>query len=315
MSWTRRRALAGGASALILPGCARAQGAERQVLAFYYGWYGSGVHWPPAEPVLNQPFGGEFYDSLDPAVVARQRDQMRNAGITGLIASWWGPGDRTDRNLDLLLPAAVERGLKVTTYLEQADTAEAASVQLAALSDKARHPAWLRVGGRPVLFVFDRVLQTLGEEGWRAVSNPGFFVVGPANDPEEARLRAPLFDAVHIYSMTFKTDGWRWLLGFQARRWMRRWVEAQGDAAVTTATVLPGFDDRHLRAGDRPVTPRRNGETYDELWQAAVAAQPDWLLINSWNEWHEGSEIEPSDENGARELNATRAWTQRFLGG
>jgi len=30
----------------------------------------------------------------------------------------------------------------------------------------------------------------------------------------------------------------------------------------------------------------------------AIKADPDWVLITSWNEWHEGSEIEPSWEDG-----------------
>jgi hypothetical protein len=47
------------------------------------------------------------------------------------------------------------------------------------------------------------------------------------------------------------------------------------------------------------VTERWGGETYRVLWEEAVAAHPDYVLITSWNEWHEGSEIEPSVEYGS----------------
>ncbi|MFN3422855.1 MAG: hypothetical protein ACK40X_14170 [Armatimonadota bacterium] len=48
------------------------------------------------------------------------------------------------------------------------------------------------------------------------------------------------------------------------------------------------------------------------MWEAAIEANPDWVLITSWNEWHEGSEIEPSVENGDRELKTTAKYALRF---
>ncbi len=35
-------------------------------------------------------------------------------------------------------------------------------------------------------------------------------------------------------------------------------------------------------------------------------------MINSFNEWHEGSEIEPSLELGDQYLQATGAWVERY---
>jgi hypothetical protein len=58
--------------------------------------------------------------------------------------------------------------------------------------------------------------------------------------------------------------------------------------------------------------PRADGATYAATWQAALAVEPASVLVASWNEWHEGSEIEPSREHGTRYLEATRAWAARF---
>jgi len=96
---------------------------------------------------------------------------------------------------------------------------------------------------------------------------------------------------------------------------IRAWAKENYPAAVKTAgdkisclTIIPGFDDHKLgRKEPRPITDRHNGETYRILWQEAIAADPDWVLITSWNEWHEGSEIEPSLENGDRALNRRRS--------
>jgi len=46
--------------------------------------------------------------------------------------------------------------------------------------------------------------------------------------------------------------------------------------------------------------------------EEAVAANPDWFLITSWNERHEGSEIEPSVENGPRALKTAASFASKF---
>jgi hypothetical protein len=48
-------------------------------------------------------------------------------------------------------------------------------------------------------------------------------------------------------------------------------------------------------------------------WQQAIAAHPTWILITSCNEWHEGTEIEPSTEFGETALLITQTYTHQFL--
>ena len=67
------------------------------------------------------------------------------------------------------------------------------------------------------------------------------------------------------------------------------------------------------RPPPRPVTDRWGGETYRVLWREAIAAAPDYVMITSWNEWHEGSELEPSVEYGSSILDETAAFSQDFL--
>ena len=91
-------------------------------------------------------------------------------------------------------------------------------------------------------------------------------------------------------------------------------IAAAGPEKISTVTIIPGYDDRKTgRPPPRPVTDRWDGQTYRELWQAAIAAAPDYILITSWNEWHEGSEIEPSVEYGSRILDDTAAFSRAFL--
>jgi hypothetical protein len=57
--------------------------------------------------------------------------------------------------------------------------------------------------------------------------------------------------------------------------------------------VGPGFNGR--RAGELAASrPRSHGATYDHLWSAALAAAPDIVSVTSYNEWGEGTQIEPA---------------------
>jgi len=326
----RKLLLAAGAAALPIPALARAP--AKQVLAFYYGWYGGPprdhdwVHWQGVDTdagvIANAPDYPATgpYDSLDSAVVARHVGQAADNGITGLIASWWGQNDRTDQQLTLLLKAAAVRKIAVTAYIEQARSPESLASDILYIYHKhMRNASWLRLDGKPVLFLFDRVIQTIGPDGWKAARQriekaaPGTILfAGTANSLDEIAARKSLFDVLHIYSLQFAAsehaadEDWR-------RRFYADWVKAQAGLKATTATVMPGFDDSRLPDRDKPVRlDRGDGSPYVRLWQAAIAAKPDWALIVSFNEWHEGSEIEPSRQYGDRALVMTRGLSKIF---
>jgi glycoprotein endo-alpha-1,2-mannosidase len=71
-------------------------------------------------------------------------------------------------------------------------------------------------------------------------------------------------------------------------------------------SVGPGYDARRA-TGDTRVKSRRNGITYDSMWSAAIAAKADGVTITSFNEWHEGTQIEPAARH-ARYLDYDGAW-------
>lgn len=303
--------------------CARKFG--REVLAFYYGWYanpdvsGRWGHWP--EGTAHEPLAGR-YDSNDPKIIEKQFSQAKSAGITGLIVSWWRKGDFQDEGVPLLLTAAEKAGLKMTIYYEVAKPRQSPTPQateddlLDVLTLYSNHPAWLRAGKKPVVFVYGRALNELHLAGWTHVITQvnrryagGVCFIGD----EISAAAVKVFDGIHSYNPTNliankSVD--------EIRAWAktnyRRWVATAGKR-ISCVTVIPGYDDSKLsRPGPRPVTSRHDGETYRVLWQEAIAAQPDWILITSWNEWHEGSEIEPSRENGDRELIATGQFARTF---
>lgn len=337
---TSRRTLLTALTALtataLLPFRALAQASpKKEVLVFYYGWYGTkarsgeNIHWLTPDPAHQHiadspdyPVGGP-YDSLDPAVIARQMAQIKAAGITSLIVSWWGQTDRTNDQLRLLLDAAGAQGLKVTAYIELAASAEGVAADTLYLHQKyTRHPAWLHLDNKPVIMYFDRLMQTIGLDGWHKAHSliekgapDAMRFIGTANTLKEIEARKSSFDALHIYSQQFEGAEFRLIPALWRGRYYRNWVRAQQGAIVTTATILPGYDDRLLpdRKGKRPVIEREDGELFRRLWKAVIKAKPDWILIVSFNEWHEASQIEPSTAYGTRELDTCREMSARFL--
>ena len=81
-------------------------------------------------------------------------------------------------------------------------------------------------------------------------------------------------------------------------------------------TVAPGFDDRKITVAPgrkgTTVIDRQEGRLYMTLWEQAIADGPDWVLIDSFNQWHSGTEIEPSVEMGDRYLTLTEQYSSRF---
>jgi hypothetical protein len=75
---------------------------------------------------------------------------------------------------------------------------------------------------------------------------------------------------------------------------------------------MPGYDDRKARPGSGFAQGRDGGDYYRQSWQAAIASKPQWVIVNSFNEWPEGSYIEPSKAYGNLYLDLTREWAGRF---
>jgi glycoprotein endo-alpha-1,2-mannosidase len=330
--------LFGAASTVIaLPCPGLAAGIAPEVLAFYYGWYGNPLisgtwrHWKNVDPVSkrieNTTDGPAYgaYDSHDEAVVNLQAETAHAAGITGFIASWWGRDSFEDLGMPPLLAAAGKHNLSVSAYYEKITGNDAASRMAAAISDLdyllARYgtdEAWLRAGGKPVLFVYGRALHELLPAEWQEViaqvrrDNPGGAVlIAGSLDPKFVSV----FDGGSTYNITNQTQR---KSPAEIRAWAHiafpKRIAAAGPGKISTVTIIPGYDDRNTgRPPPRPVTDRWGGETYRVLWQEAIAAAPDYVLITSWNEWHEGSELEASVEYGSRILDETAAFSREFL--
>jgi len=311
----------------------------RQILAFFYGWYGnptvSGAWhgWVKPRPAekeiassLHYPAWGP-YDSTDPKLVDRQAAEAESAGLTGFIYSWWGRDNPQSFPLKLMLDAADRHHLKVSVYIERVDGDTEQEKEAAAASDLrylmdtyAGHPAFLKVGDHPVLFVYVRAINR-GPRNWANViasvtpdpkRRPLIFADSNAKTGPSELLNE--FYSLHRYGITKDTAG-------LSRDQLAAWGASNYPAYVAEAgnrisciTISPGHDVSKVKKRPDPTaTDRMGGEAYRILWQKAIAANPDWVLINSWNEWHEGSELEPSVEFDHQALDDTKTYSKQFM--
>ncbi|MBM4342371.1 MAG: hypothetical protein FJ100_03220 [Deltaproteobacteria bacterium] len=283
----------------------------RRVLAFYYGWWGTPhgpakkwQHWDPAAPHkgVNLPPKLGLYDSLDGGTLHMHTTWAKQAGIDTLVMSVWQRDARQDAILRALLDAAEHDGLSVSAYLEAADNHQDLRKQLEWLvGNDMRHPAWLTVHGLRVVFLYTRIFDKVDADGYRkALDGLPVLAIGDRMQPQWLDVLGGLHSYVSFVSPASYADELR--LGRQHARLRDKLV---------VATVMPGYDDSNIRF---PGTfhARRDGDMLRDHWQIAQAA--DWVVLTSFNELHEGSEIEPTEPEGDLWLRRMRGWADAFKG-
>jgi len=335
---------------LLFCGLALADGAvPRYVLAFYYPWYrtpfysGYWGHWNgdghnPDEFVdegrrdiaaVHYP-ASDVYDSLDPQTIARHIEESRAAGIDGWIVSWWG---QDDEEVAIILDYLEEQGsnLKVAVYYEivpgcggqdylcqsvpPEEKIRAVEDDLFFIIDNfGSHPNYLKVGGRPVIFVYTRAIAQAYFQWSRIISDVramrAFYISGDSNLTLSDFIIPRAFDHVHFYNPTWQIR----YLGFDTLNYCDYVRRARAQGFGVALTVIPGYDDSAL-VYSRPhpiIIDRQDGELYRALWDISIGCRPDWILVTSFNEWHEGTEIEPSLEFGGQYIELTAQYARRF---
>ena len=83
---------------------------------------------------------------------------------------------------------------------------------------------------------------------------------------------------------------------------------------IAAIDVVPGYDDRLIPGRKGAVQDRENGAFYEGMFNAALASNPDWILITSWNEWWENTYIEPGQLYGNQYLTLTREFADKWKG-
>lgn len=332
-----------------------------QAHAFYYPWYGNvetngkWLQWNHAVIPLNGPSPGHFsppdniganffpalgcYSCYDPDTLALHMKQLCQAGVGVIASSWWGQGTYTDVALPLLLKAAYAVGIQVCVHIEPYPGRTALSVKsdLIYLEENyGSSPAWYRLpafNNKALYYVYDSYL--ISPQDWTAILTPegehsirktpadalliGLYV----KENDKDALLAGGFDGAYTY---FATEGFTY--GSTPSNWktIAEWARENGKLFIPS--VGPGYDDTRIRPWNtKNQRDRKQGAYYDAMFQAALEVQPQFVSITSFNEWHEGTQIEPAVQKQIEDytyldyaplepdsyLKQTKAWIEKLF--
>ena len=263
------------------PGAARVRSA-----IFYYAWYGTPArdgsyrHWqqngarPPGR-IASAFFPSRgVYSSADRLVVGAHMREIAATGIDQVVVSWWGRGSAEDARFPAVARAARAAGLSVAAHVEPYGGRDPESVET--------DVGYLRGYGVTDVYVFGAADREGSE--WAAMNDR----IGPplrvfAQTGRVGVAIAGRFDGVYTYDV----------VTWHGAKFRRICGQARAAGLLCAPSVGPGFDARRA-AAVAETKPRADGTTYDRMWWAALAARPDLVTITSYNEWHEGTQIEPA---------------------
>jgi len=260
-----------------------------EVAIFYYPWYGTeraDGHWQHWQQNGNRPpahiASGWFpargpYSSSDVSVVRSQMKEIAAMGVQTVIVSWWGARSEEAVRLPMVTRLAWEAGLDVALHVEPFGGRTPAGLEADINAFKAT--------GITDFYVYDSTLTA--DADWAALNERLSGVRLFANTGLPGKARAGGFDGFYTYDVLLH-DG---------SSFPRICASARRLGLVCAPSVGPGFDA--VRAtGDARVRDRAQGRAYDRMWHGALRADADVVTITSYNEWHEGTQIEPARNVG-----------------
>ena len=288
------------------------------VLAHWVGWFGLPTHRMPIPE----------YRSIDAAAIRRQIAAARSIGIDGFIVDWLGPAtgralsNEADRAFidqatrSLFAQAQMTTDFKIAlmydygalTDVHGLSRTQQMSADLAyARATYLTRSIYLTQSNRPVLFLFpydnvapDVNLQT-ATLPLDAIS-VSLIYKNPTTDTAIQPYVDGFFAWVQpITYAAWQTDGGDWGAGYLT--WFH---ETMTNATSPYSRMLgvgaawPGFNDTLApwRTWPPRFIARRGGQTWDDTWRHVLSYHPPIVQIVTWNDWEEGTAIEPGEGLG-----------------
>ncbi|MEQ2198194.1 hypothetical protein XENOCAPTIV_009225 [Xenoophorus captivus] len=116
----------------------------------------------------------------------------------------------------------------------------------------------------------------------------GIFIALLVEEKHKREILTAGFDGFYTY---FATNGFTY--GSTQRNWVSIKAFCDDNDLIFIPSVGPGYIDTSVRPWNFKNTRNRiNGKYYETSLSAALESRPDFISITSFNEWHEGTQIE-----------------------
>ncbi|NTW01969.1 MAG: hypothetical protein HGA19_11880 [Oscillochloris sp.] len=289
---------------------------DRPIMAFYYPWWEMSDWSYDRMSDLPAP----KYSNGDDETLKRHIQQADNAGIDALICTWFGPDEeRLNKRCRRIMELAQEMGsdLQFAVIPDQSAWDSLKSVDgltraLAVLqSDFMSQSNYLTFQGKPVVFWFNP--SSLGGlDTWKQLRNQA--------DPNHQQYWfggtdnfsfLDVYDALYYFDITWESKPGAAMASYAGR--LDKYNKANGQSRPFVATVMPGYNDIKFRNGHS--RDRQGGDYYRGTWDTAAKYNAQAVVLTSFNEFFEGSHIEPSEQFGDLYLQLTKELSDTFRTG
>ncbi|XP_038203914.1 glycoprotein endo-alpha-1,2-mannosidase [Arvicola amphibius] len=274
--------------------------------------YPQGRHTPPDD--IGSNFYPELgsYSSRDPSVIETHMRQMSSASIGVLALSWYPPdssdenGEATDHLVPTIMDKAHKYNLKVTFHIEPYSNRDDQNMHknVKYIIDKyGNHPAFYRYKtstgqSLPMFYVYDsyitkpkmwaNLLTPSGSQSVRSTPYDGLFIALLVEEKHKYDILQSGFDGIYTY---FATNGFTY--GSSHQNWANLKSFCDENNLMFIPSVGPGYIDTNIRPWNSQNTRNRiNGKYYEVGLSTALQTHPSLISITSFNEWHEGTQIE-----------------------
>ena len=268
------------------------------VLAYYYIWFDT-QSWDRAK--TDYPLLG-WYSSSNIDVMRQHVQWAKEAGITGFIVSWKST-EKLNERLGKLIQVANEENFKLTIIYQGLDfqreplPIEQVDADLSYFIEHYAEDQAFYLYEKP-LVIWSGTWRFSREEVESVVNGKRehILILASEKNVDGYTRLADLVDGDAYYWSSVNPDTFP---GYPEKlRAMSEAIHANGGLWI--APVASGFDARLV--GGTTVVDRKNGETLQTQYNAAMQSSPDAIGLISWNEFSENSHIEPSEKYGDRYL-------------
>lgn len=299
----------------------------RLILAHYMPWYEAkpqseawGWHWtmnffkPDTVADGRRQIASKLYpvigpyDSADPLVIDYHLLLMKLAGIDGVIIDWYGRERlhdyaRLHRITSQIVTRAGELGLQVIICYEDRTVTELVKAGKVPADGRADHAAkeigwlaenWFRLDhyvkfeGRPILLSFGT--DNLNDREWIAALRTVGTPVAYVSQRQKRTAAVGAFD---------------WPVPSRGLGATEEFSRLADGLPLAIPIAFPRFDDVYQQANLHPSygsIADDNGATFQRTLKVALTSSSPIVQIATWNDWGEGTVIEPSLEFGTRDL-------------